>query len=408
MADRVHLEEESCGLLLELEHILDSDPLIDEVGFIHPTQLAALIGVVDCDSSGDLDTLKFFNRDHKLGISTQILFPLYKQAKIIFFDEIERYKKQTGISGIWGDETSLQRCKSTLDELEIGVMKHSKVLLLLSADLATAWNSRRAIVLKKDTLSMYMDELRLSELILSYSAKSDQAWSHRRWVIKRIVGKLPNLQEVIGKESKLVERIAERSKMNYRAWNHRCWLVSYMTGERVVYELKNSRVWAGLHVADSSCFHYRRRLMMRMLEDFCAKNASVSVGSSSEIYDIWKEELEWNKLLIKRYIGREALWLYRRFLSLHWLRDFMTQLDSVIFLDDELHLLHSCSIIPDSDFDDFQAQAMYSTTYILWLARQLSRSHAIVLRQKLQVGDMKDLLNSVCPQRSFFCDMLEE
>ena len=46
--------------------------------------------------------------------------------------------------------------------------------------------------------------------------------------------------------------------MNYRAWNHRCWLVSYMTREQVLHELKKSRNWAGLHVADNCCFHYRR------------------------------------------------------------------------------------------------------------------------------------------------------
>ena len=50
----------------------------------------------------------------------------------------------------------------------------------------------------------------------------------------------------------------QRSKMNYRAWNHCCWLVSYMTREQVLHELKKSRNWAGLHVADNCCFHYRR------------------------------------------------------------------------------------------------------------------------------------------------------
>ena len=81
----------------------------------------------------------------------------------------------------------------------------------------------------------------------------------------------------------------QRSKMNYRAWYHRCWLVSYMTTEQVrhiflillhstgssqvtflyllwslvnflqsLHELQRSKKWAGLHVADHSCFHYRR------------------------------------------------------------------------------------------------------------------------------------------------------
>ena len=39
------------------------------------------------------------------------------------------------------------------------------------------------------------------------------------------------------------------------------------------------------------------------------------------------------------------------------------------FIDDELHLLNSSSTVPDNDFEDFQAQATYSATYILWLTK---------------------------------------
>ncbi|GJZ47046.1 putative MO25-like protein [Tanacetum coccineum] len=49
----------------------------------------------------------------------------------------------------------------------------------------------------------------------------------------------------------------QKSKLNYRAWNHRCWLVSYVPKTQVIDELVNHRDWAGLHVADNSCFHYR-------------------------------------------------------------------------------------------------------------------------------------------------------
>uniref|UniRef100_A0A7N2L8B3 Uncharacterized protein n=1 Tax=Quercus lobata TaxID=97700 RepID=A0A7N2L8B3_QUELO len=104
--------------------------------------------------------------------------------------------------------------------------------------------------------------------------------------------------------------------MNYRAWNHRCWLVSYMTREQ--------------------------------------------------------EELNWNERLIKRYIGREALWLHRRFLSLCWMKQFATNLHDVSchselkistsnnfnsFIDNELHLFNSCSIVPENDFEDFRAKS---------------------------------------------------
>ncbi|XP_030959441.1 protein prenyltransferase alpha subunit repeat-containing protein 1-like isoform X2 [Quercus lobata] len=388
-------------LLLQFQHILESDPLIDEVGFVHPTQFATLTE----DSTGDAaisDGTTFWCRDHKLGVSTQAVLPLYNAAKRAFIAAMEEYKRL-------GD-----------DGLESEVMKHSKALLLLSSDFGTAWNSRKLVVSKKQQLSMYMGELLLSALVLSCSPKSDQAWSHRRWVIKSITGKCSALQEILGKESELVEKIAERSKMNYRAWNHRCWLVSYMTREQVLHELKKSRNWAGLHVADNCCFHYRRRLMLWILKDSTCKLENASPVYSVEVSEVWKEELDWNEMLIKRYIGREALWLHRRFLSLCWMKQFATNLHDVSchsdlkistsdsfnsFIDNELHLLNSCSTLPDNDFEDFQVQATYSATYTLWLTKQIPEFW-FEFQEKLTIGNLKTMLSKVCPERSFLWDSL--
>lgn len=40
-----------------------------------------------------------------------------------------------------------------------------------------------------------------------------------------------------------------------------------------------------------------------------------------------------------------------------------------VFMDNELQLCHSCFTIPDNDFEDYQAQATFSATYIMWLIR---------------------------------------
>ncbi|CAI0427945.1 unnamed protein product [Linum tenue] len=131
---------------------------------------------------------------------------------------------------------------------------------------------------------MFTEEHRLSALVLSYSTKSEQAWSHRRWVIKNMARNLTTLQEILREESDLVEKIAE-----------------------VIQELKQSKTWAGLHVADHSCFHYRMRLIIRILEDCCRKQEEGSCDSCVEVYLIWQEELDWNEELIKRYLGREQI-----------------------------------------------------------------------------------------------------
>ncbi|KAH7571835.1 hypothetical protein JRO89_XS04G0153500 [Xanthoceras sorbifolium] len=441
MSENAHSDAKALDLLNELENILESDPLIDEVGFVHPSQFATLKEVAGCAVSSqdvsDHESTNFWIRDHKLGISTQVLLPLYKAAKHAFMAALREYKTSGNLPGKSGDDT-----------LESEVMTHSKALLMLSCDFGTAWNSRKFIVLKKELMPIFMNELLLSALVLSYAPKSERAWSHSFdlkattsvtkcmkvvtclvYISHKAVGYQHNFWKMFNSAMDNRERIRAsgknsrglnsgdemRSKMNYRAWNHRCWLVSYMTREQVLHQLEKSRNWASLHVADSSCFHYRRRLMLRIYEDFYHTQADHSSGYNFKIYNIWKEELDWNEALIGRYVGREALWLHRRFLSSYWIRHIATDLHSVScqfehessididvgsFIDHELHLLDSCSTIPDDDFEDFQAQAIHSATYILWLTKQIPKSHRIDLQEKLRARDLKRLLNMACPERS--------
>ncbi|XP_054779866.1 uncharacterized protein LOC129287668 isoform X2 [Prosopis cineraria] len=394
-------EEKGLNLLHQLEDMLENDPLIDELGYIHPSQFSLLndeLGIC-CDSSEEVlhpstkrtagsveslvdtsnrENLYFWNRDHKLGISTQILLQLYGSAKHAFMSAFKQYKASSNQSDKVGTSSHvLLSC----DHLESILMRHSRSLLLLSCDFITAWNCRKHVLSKKNQFSMFMDELHLSALVLSYAPKSEQAWSHRRWVIKSISANCSNFNEILEKESELVEKIAERSKMNYRAWNHRCWLVSHMKMEQALHELERTRNWAALHVADNCCFHYRRRLLVKILEDSSCMRG-VSSGHKSDIDQLWKDEIDWNRTLIKRYVGREALWLHRRFLSLCWINHFLADSSDISnpsketasryhefgkFLENELCLFKSCSTIVDNDFEDLQSQVKHSACYILWL-----------------------------------------
>ncbi|CAJ2644497.1 unnamed protein product [Trifolium pratense] len=93
--------------------------------------------------------------------------------------------------------------------------------------------------------------------------------------------------------------------MNYRAWNHRCWLISYMTNKQVLYEMKKSRSWAALHVSDNCCFHYRSRLLQKIVEDQNYAEETASYGQNADIVQVVKDKIDWNETLIKRYVGRE-------------------------------------------------------------------------------------------------------
>ncbi|KAK7401390.1 hypothetical protein VNO78_12824 [Psophocarpus tetragonolobus] len=430
MSEEFDSKGKAMDLLCQLEDILESDALIDELGFIHPSQFALLKEendiasnlsdkaihqsadmVVSSEESSKQDNQNFWNRDHKLGISSHVLLPLYRAAKHAFMTTSKQYRmcnSQSSKDGICLPASSFYHLESTL-------LKHSKSLLLLSCDFMTAWNCRKLIVSKKKKLSVFIDELLLSELVLSYSPKSEQAWNHRRWVVKSISANCSNFKEILRKESELVEKIAERSKMNYRAWNHRCWLISYMTIEQVLYELNKSRSWAALHVADNSCFHYRRQLLMKIMENRNCVEETVSCGHNANIVQALKDELDWNETLIKRYVGREALWLHRRILSMCWINNFLLDSndasykskeaismshDFSTFLQNELCLLHSCSTFVDDDFVDVQAQAAYSACYILWLKVQVPKPLDNELLEKIKDVDLKTLLDKSCQERS--------
>lgn len=41
----------------------------------------------------------------------------------------------------------------------------------------------------------------------------------------------------------------------------------------------------------------------------------------------------------------------------------------VTFIDKEIHLLESSMTVPDTKFEDFQAQALHAAVYMLWLTK---------------------------------------
>lgn len=92
----------------------------------------------------DATNMAFWSRDHKLGISTNVMHTLYTAAKRAFMFSLEQYRKlidlHTKNLGLDGDNIS--NYSSSLATVESDVMKHSRVLLLLSCDFGTAWNCR--------------------------------------------------------------------------------------------------------------------------------------------------------------------------------------------------------------------------------------------------------------------------
>ncbi|KAE8805683.1 protein prenyltransferase alpha subunit repeat-containing protein 1 [Hordeum vulgare] len=372
-------------LLRNFERILHDDPLIDEVGFLHPTQFHSLL----VDSANKSAFQYFWCTDHKLAISSDILPELYRAARRAHSD------------------TALNRPSSSPSASAAAlIMMHSKALLILCPDLLTAWNSRKMVLSTNFNLSHLKDELRLCALILSYSPKNESTWSHRRWVIKRLAQRLQDMPELIDKESLLVKNIAEKSKMNYRAWRHRCWLIPYMKIKQVLDELNKSKKWTELHVADNCCFHYRRSLLLALLDG--AANGKVSLTCQSEAHLMWKEELTWNDTLIRRYQGRESLWNHRRFLSQWWVQHLLSCEETSpssesladLFLSQEIHLLSDCLGAPGDEFGETRVQVELAALYILWISKQDAAVKGKVEERLQSVGSLKEVLARACPEKS--------
>lgn len=239
---------------------------------------------------------------------------------------------------------------------------------------------------------------------------------HRRWVIKQVAEQHQDMLELIGNESILVKEIAEKSKMNYRAWRHRCWLIPYMTRKQVLDELNESTRWSELHVADNCCFHYRRSLLLALLDNFFG-NEEDSLSWESDICLLWKEELRWDEMLIKRYQGRESLWNHRRFLSHLWIQHLLTvegnwpattsQMD--MFVIQEIQLLSECLHDPVDEFEESRVQAELSALYIMWITKQVPDVKG-KLEERLHfasMGRLKDVLAGACrPEKRFWMNLL--
>ncbi|XP_066317594.1 uncharacterized protein [Miscanthus floridulus] len=390
-------------LLCHFEQILHDHPLIDEVGFLHPTQFCSL----DCTQDGNSasqppefhHTRYFWCRNHKLAISVEFLPKLYHAA--------------------WDAYCNARDAPLSPTHL----MRHTKALLILCPDLLTAWNSRKMVLSAEYDLTKLKDELQLCALILSYSPKNESTWSHRRWVITQVAEQHQDMLELIGNESILVKEIAEKSKMNYRAWRHRCWLIPYMTRKQVLDELKESTRWSELHVADNCCFHYRRSLLLALLDNRLG-NGEDSLSWESEICLLWKEELRWDETLIRRYQGRESLWNHRRFLSHWWIQHLLTveenccqhsttvcsttsQMD--MFVTQEIQLLSEFLHDPVDEFEESRVQAELSALYILWITKQVPAVKG-KLEERLHsvsMGKLKDVLAGACrPEKRFWMNLL--
>nr|XP_022329534.1 protein prenyltransferase alpha subunit repeat-containing protein 1-like isoform X2 [Crassostrea virginica] len=318
-------DSRGCRLLSDLNSVFRRDPEIDEYDFLP---------VLEPKNNKSPLVLQ----EHKLGLEAWSVKVLFQYA----YHQLISWRKNTPPTKF-------------LDPGELCSL--TRAILLVNADCATAWNTRKELVDNGD-LSV-TEDLKFGALVLTKHPKSPETFSHRKWLLHRFVDNClasslgsntstgsnacdsfvnmeaidlnmeaslngphfdnapdlinqPNYHELMRKELNVCKRAADKHPCNYNAWSHRLWVLQQCFNcslQVVCGELHSTEGWVKRHISDHSGFHYRQ---------FLLKCLSQQAEKLSEQYllnyrNLVQKELYLVTDLIKSYPGHEALWYHRRY-----------------------------------------------------------------------------------------------
>ncbi|KAI4459973.1 protein farnesyltransferase alpha subunit/rab geranylgeranyl transferase alpha subunit [Holotrichia oblita] len=162
------------------------------------------------------------------------------------------------------------------------IEKTNRLLLgavLLQPDVSTFWNMRRDLI--EMNLLKIDKELLLTKLVLSYKNKSNEAFSHRRWIFKRMLKNISainaeDVQRLIEEELLVAKMACEKVANNYHSWTHKLWLIDNISDSTlksviIKKEFDSSLTWVLSNVSEHSGFHYRQRLLL-LVHNYVALN----------------------------------------------------------------------------------------------------------------------------------------
>ena len=216
----------------------------------------------------------------------------------------------------------------------------SLLILLIHPQFSSVWSQRKQLVC--DGLIEGEHEFRLNKLILNKNCKSELAYMHRRWLVKRL--NINNIQIFIEEECELVFKLSKKIKSNYYCWSYLNWLFDHFKIQMVSTEFlinvlnSHQRNVLELSVSDYCVFHFRLNFFkLFVLETNLFENNDLSnlIKSEYEIFDDF----------LFRYPTYQTVWNYRKyFLKLIELLDesrkeFLFKnlsLHSIAFLDEHI------------------------------------------------------------------------
>lgn len=119
-------------------------------------------------------------------------------------------------------------CASSFEHLDT----ITKTVLLVNPNLSTAWSKRKYMLTCRNVEYSKSNEIQFLNLILLKNFKCEQAYMHRRWVLKRVFSDSSFEIDFVNDELQfLVDRLSKKIKSNYYLWTYFNWFILFVFGK---------------------------------------------------------------------------------------------------------------------------------------------------------------------------------
>ncbi|KAJ3130976.1 Protein prenyltransferase alpha subunit repeat-containing protein 1 [Physocladia obscura] len=277
-------------LYTTFQRLMDTNPpstMID-FGFTPPTSLQA---------SHDFEFSPFLLVEKNLGVPANAIEPLMRYAHFVFFSILPKINLES-------------LTETDLTELD----RSSRCLLLLNPEIYSAWNARKKLLCLK-SLSI-SEELALVDLVLSKHPKRPSAWTHRAWLLPKVLDSTKTLierEQFLKQEIKVCNQAAQRHRMNYHAWTYRLKVVRDAPLQFKLHAFRDTRSYISSHISEHSAFAHALSVLEFLFQD--------TDFTEHDAQELFNAELKDAMRLIVAYPGHKSPWCYLQGLYLISLRN---------------------------------------------------------------------------------------
>ena len=284
LRDQYHIVCSMAEILADIDSAFVSDPAIDELGILMTATPPNLVLI-----------------EHKLGLSYEILKPLFSYSLVEFYALSRAVKK----------------AERNLSDSVIAdkMLRLTRAALLVKGDMPMLYNLRKTVLLENHTSQIIGDELAFLTVLFTKHPKSPSSWHHRRWCLKELyscrqlesgnsvsdtANKLNLSATDLETELDICAKMSESYPKNYYSWMHRLWLTQFMNIAELESELNFTRTWLLSHTSDHSAANHRQQVIIKA-------NALISVLLEQQKDQLDKNQFEMFQKLVSNMIEKKRI-----------------------------------------------------------------------------------------------------